>query len=246
MSQLAGAPVRLQFMRWDEHGWDNYGPAQLTDIRGGVDANGKIVALEYTALRHPRHLADRSTTRRGSTSASRCRRPGSERVDTTNSGTQYNIAEPAGDREVAAARRQLLQDVVAAGAAGSADVLRLGAVDRRARLRGGDGSVPVPAPEHLDHALTDGTSGATRSSASAKLANWQPQVAASNLSNANVVTGRGIALGGFARLAGRRGRRHRGEQEDRQDRRRRTRTPRRSPASPSTSPGVEKPDGRAT
>ena len=27
MSQLAGAPVRLQFMRWDEHGWDNYGPA---------------------------------------------------------------------------------------------------------------------------------------------------------------------------------------------------------------------------
>ena len=29
MSQLAGAPVRLQFMRWDEHGWDNYGPAIL-------------------------------------------------------------------------------------------------------------------------------------------------------------------------------------------------------------------------
>ena len=28
MSQLAGKPVRLQFMRWDEHGWDNYGPPQ--------------------------------------------------------------------------------------------------------------------------------------------------------------------------------------------------------------------------
>src|ERR1700691_272812 len=26
LSQLAGKPVRLQFMRWDEHGWDNYGP----------------------------------------------------------------------------------------------------------------------------------------------------------------------------------------------------------------------------
>ena len=24
MSKLAGAPVRLQLMRWDEHGWDNY------------------------------------------------------------------------------------------------------------------------------------------------------------------------------------------------------------------------------
>src|SRR4029079_913864 len=37
MSQLAGAPVRLQFMRWDEHGWDNYSPAVLADLRGGVD-----------------------------------------------------------------------------------------------------------------------------------------------------------------------------------------------------------------
>ncbi len=34
ISQLAGAPVRLQFMRWDEQGWDNYGPALLTDMRG--------------------------------------------------------------------------------------------------------------------------------------------------------------------------------------------------------------------
>ena len=29
LSQLVGAPVRLQFMRWDEHGWDNYGPRQF-------------------------------------------------------------------------------------------------------------------------------------------------------------------------------------------------------------------------
>src|SRR5690606_22726030 len=32
----------------------------------------------------------------------------------------------------------------------------------------------------------------------AKLAGWQPRVAASSLSSANVVRGRGIALGGFA------------------------------------------------
>ena len=43
-SQLAGAPVRLQFMRWDEHGWDNFGPPQLADMRGAVDASGKIIA----------------------------------------------------------------------------------------------------------------------------------------------------------------------------------------------------------
>src|SRR5262249_42108088 len=29
MSQEAGRPVRVQFMRWDEHGWDNFGPAHV-------------------------------------------------------------------------------------------------------------------------------------------------------------------------------------------------------------------------
>ena len=53
MSQLANAPVRLQFMRWDEHGWDNYGPPQMMDIRGGVDANGNLVATDTTIFTVP-------------------------------------------------------------------------------------------------------------------------------------------------------------------------------------------------
>jgi nicotinate dehydrogenase subunit B len=53
MSKLAGAPVRVQLMRWDEHGWNAYGPAQLMDLRGGIDANGKIVAYDYTVLAQP-------------------------------------------------------------------------------------------------------------------------------------------------------------------------------------------------
>ena len=52
MSQLAGKPVRVQFMRHDEFGWDNYGPAHLADIRAGVDANGKIVGYEYQGWQH--------------------------------------------------------------------------------------------------------------------------------------------------------------------------------------------------
>ena len=43
--QAVGKPVRVQYMRWDEHGWDNYGPATLWDVKGGIDANGKLVAL---------------------------------------------------------------------------------------------------------------------------------------------------------------------------------------------------------
>jgi nicotinate dehydrogenase subunit B len=49
MSQELGKPVRLQLSRQDEFGWDNYGPAHLAEIRGAVDANGKIVAWEYQA-----------------------------------------------------------------------------------------------------------------------------------------------------------------------------------------------------
>jgi CO/xanthine dehydrogenase Mo-binding subunit len=50
LSKLAGAPVRLQLMRWDEQGWTRYGPAIMHDIRGGVDAQGNIVAFEAVAF----------------------------------------------------------------------------------------------------------------------------------------------------------------------------------------------------
>ena len=52
MSQDAGKPVRVQFMRWDEHGWDNYGPAHVGEVRAAADADGKIVAYEYHGWQH--------------------------------------------------------------------------------------------------------------------------------------------------------------------------------------------------
>jgi CO/xanthine dehydrogenase Mo-binding subunit len=46
LSRVVGAPVRVQWMRADEHGWDPKGPAQLHEMRGAVDANGNISAWE--------------------------------------------------------------------------------------------------------------------------------------------------------------------------------------------------------
>ena len=46
LSRAVGQPVRVQWMRGDEHGWDPKGPAQLLDLRGAVDARGNIVAWE--------------------------------------------------------------------------------------------------------------------------------------------------------------------------------------------------------
>ena len=50
MSKAVGAPVRLQMMRWDEHGWTHYGPAIMYDMRAGVDASGNMVAYEATGF----------------------------------------------------------------------------------------------------------------------------------------------------------------------------------------------------
>jgi len=41
-----GKPVRVQWMRADEHGWDPKGPPTLLDYRGALDAGGNLVAWE--------------------------------------------------------------------------------------------------------------------------------------------------------------------------------------------------------
>ena len=46
LSRAVGVPVRVQWMRQDEHGWDPKGPQQLLDLRAGLDAQGNIAAWE--------------------------------------------------------------------------------------------------------------------------------------------------------------------------------------------------------
>ena len=46
LSKKLGKPVRVQWMRHDEHGWDPKGPPQLLDLHGGIDAQGNIVSRE--------------------------------------------------------------------------------------------------------------------------------------------------------------------------------------------------------
>ena len=47
LSRAVGKPVRVQWMRDDEHGWEPKGPAQLDLARAGVDAQGKIIAWDF-------------------------------------------------------------------------------------------------------------------------------------------------------------------------------------------------------
>jgi CO/xanthine dehydrogenase Mo-binding subunit len=52
LSQEVGKPVRVQFSRADEHGWDNFGPAHLADVKVAADASGRIVAYQYDGWQH--------------------------------------------------------------------------------------------------------------------------------------------------------------------------------------------------
>src|SRR5262245_23964639 len=50
LSRAVGKPVRVQWMREDEHAWDPKGPPQLLDIRGGLDATNRIAAWDTQML----------------------------------------------------------------------------------------------------------------------------------------------------------------------------------------------------
>jgi CO/xanthine dehydrogenase Mo-binding subunit len=49
LAKEIGRPVRVQWMRHEETGWDTKGPAFAFKIRGGLDASGNLVALDYEA-----------------------------------------------------------------------------------------------------------------------------------------------------------------------------------------------------
>ena len=53
MSQAVGRPVRLQWMRWDEHAWEPLGPAMVHTLQGALDTTGKVVAWSHTVYSPP-------------------------------------------------------------------------------------------------------------------------------------------------------------------------------------------------
>ena len=46
LSKTVGAPVRVQWSRQDEHGWDPKGPQQLLDLQAGLAADGTVTAWQ--------------------------------------------------------------------------------------------------------------------------------------------------------------------------------------------------------
>jgi CO/xanthine dehydrogenase Mo-binding subunit len=193
MSQAVGAPVRLQLMRWDEIGWDKYGPATLIDVRAGIDGQGNLVGIDFT----------NTTPQWGGGNWPTSVSAGKSALTTSDwkafaPWPMYNQPHQRytvkslriTDNWVAGSslRSVVGHNVVFASEQVTDELAHAAKMDPVAfriqnLIKGNDWA----AGERHDELLAVLT-------AAAKAAGWQPRVSASNLSDANIVTGRGVAL----------------------------------------------------
>jgi len=188
LSQLTGRPIRLQFMRWDEHGWDLYGPAHVGDARVAADAAGKIVAYEYHGWSHHWSLIETSDQLANGTKVAEWPFGISQDVNPLVCGGQYAIPNlnlvnhrlPGGDYLRGAWLRSPL-DLSFAFTSEQA-------IDDLAYQLGHD-----PFEFRKRNIANERWLGVLEGAA--KAAKWTPRPAASKLSDETVVRGRGIGLG---------------------------------------------------
>ncbi len=71
LSQAVGRPVRVQWSREDDLGWDPKGPPQVLDLRGALDTSGNILAWGDRRLAARQHAgpAGRAAAGAGSSGA---------------------------------------------------------------------------------------------------------------------------------------------------------------------------------
>ena len=187
-SQLAGRPVRLQFMRSDEHGWDPYGPAHLGDVRVAAGPDGKLTGYEYEGWQHNWSQVEASQQLAMGTAPTEWPTFASQTVATGTCGGQYAIPN-----------LKLVNHHVPGEGYPRAGWLRSPldlsfaftseqAIDQLAYRLGRD-------PYEFRRLNISGERWLGVLDAAAKAANWTPRRAASALSDAQVVSGRGIGLG---------------------------------------------------
>jgi CO/xanthine dehydrogenase Mo-binding subunit len=195
MSQAVGAPVRVQLMRPTEIAWGQTSPPSLMDVRAGIDGKGNLVAFDFTHF-YPQYRSDTIQT---NDELSGTPLPA---VPSTTSGQywptpMYNIPN----------NRYLVKSIPLVGNWIKAYWMRGGSaphttfageqvIDELAHAANMD---PVAfriqnvvqgenlALGQLNNQLLTVLNTVTSAS------NWQPRVTASNLSDANIVTGRGVA-----------------------------------------------------
>jgi CO/xanthine dehydrogenase Mo-binding subunit len=193
VSKAVGKPVRMQWMRWDQQGWDEFGPAALWDVRAGVDTKGRLVATDWTSYGQGRTRLKTTSELLG--------------TDTwPKEGTLGGPRPSDGVYEPTTTRVLAKTQPLYGGAFKSSPLRAPNApqsyfaseqmIDELAHAAGID---PIQIRrENIDGKTVDGARWLAVLDAATMAAGWRPKVAASSAGSGNVVSGRGFAFGTFA------------------------------------------------
>jgi nicotinate dehydrogenase subunit B len=189
LSQVVGRPVRVQFMRWDEQGWDNFGPAHLAEVRAAIDRNGAIIAYEYHGWQHGWFVTETShELAHGSAPQERNSGSNSIIVNRMSTGAMYAIP----NRRVVSHMIPMVGLLKGAPLRSPMDMHYSFAseqvVDELAHAAGMD-----PLAFRRRNIAGERWLGVLNAAAAA--ANWVPRVAAARPSDSEVVSGRGLGIG---------------------------------------------------
>ena len=209
----SGRPVRVQFSRQDDHGWDNYGMPQLMDVRAAVDGDGTITALEYTLISPPFPVGTYTIEQLAGRPVIKPPQEWDPATDVT--GSQYTIpnwrltSKTLPIINSGYLKTDFLRSPIAVGAAFAIEqaidelayLARMDPVEFRRRNVQTADTHPQANFRWLGfYDVSEVISNKERwlgvLDAVAEAAGWQPRVAASSLSDDDIVYGRGIALGG--------------------------------------------------
>jgi CO/xanthine dehydrogenase Mo-binding subunit len=205
LSAKLGVPVRVQWMRWDQQGWDHWGMAHMADVTIGADANGNLLGSSWVSYGQSQSNIDEDQRLLGLVSWPA--NPGSNGFSPTDIAV-YNTVQFTGNHWVLSKTQPLYGGALKANflrapSAPQTFFMSEQAVDELAHAAGMD---PIAFRTQNIDATTDQTSaigilgarwlsvmnGATQA------AGWMPKVANSNSQTGALRSGRGFAFGTFA------------------------------------------------
>jgi CO/xanthine dehydrogenase Mo-binding subunit len=206
VSAVIGKPVRMQLMRWDMHGWDHYGVANMFDVTMGAKADGTITGANWQSYGQVQSNIDETKREVGIVTWPAVPGAGgippmdggSASTPYANTGYQASYQYP---RRVTAKTQPLY------GGALKCNFLRAPnapqqffaseqIVDEMAHAVNMD---PIAfRRKNIDPTAYIGQRYLAVMDGATQAAGWKPKVSASNLSSANVVHGRGFGFGLYA------------------------------------------------
>ena len=213
--------MRVQWMRWDQTGWDHYGLSHMYDVTMGADATGKIVVADWQTYGQAQSNIDETRRALGQVTwgavPGRRHRPPTVAPRPNSRTTPRHTVPAAGAREDAAAvRRAFKCNFLRAPSAPQQYFASEQIVDELAHAVNMD---PVAfRRKNIDASVVAGARWLAVLDASTIAAGWKPKVAASNLQRATSSPAAASASAS-SRHPGRHRCRRPGEQEDGQDRR---------------------------